>query len=72
MPIGEALQYADRCRNDGQLMEAEAACRQILRAQPNLPEAEHLLGAKLAPGGPSPISSTMLGAITAIVSACSA
>ncbi len=44
MPLGEALQYADRCRNDGRLMEAEAVCRQILQAQPNMPEAEHLLG----------------------------
>ena len=44
MPLGEALQYADRCRNEGRLMEAEAVCRQILQAQPNLPEAEHLLG----------------------------
>ena len=35
MPLGEALQYADRCRNEGRLMEAEAVCRQILQAQPN-------------------------------------
>jgi tetratricopeptide (TPR) repeat protein len=38
------LQYADRCRNEGRLMEAEAVCRQILQVQPNAPEAEHLLG----------------------------
>lgn len=44
MPLGEALAYADRCRNDGRLMEAEAVCRKILQAQPNSPEAEHLLG----------------------------
>ena len=44
MPLGEALQYADRCRNEGRPMEAEAVCRQILQAQPNTPEAEHLLG----------------------------
>ena len=44
MPLGEALAYADRCRSEGRLMEAEAVCRQILQAQPNLPEAEHLLG----------------------------
>ncbi|HZR90137.1 MAG TPA: tetratricopeptide repeat protein [Bradyrhizobium sp.] len=44
MPLGEALQYADRCRNEGRLMEAEAVCRQILQAQPSTPEAEHLLG----------------------------
>ena len=44
MPLAEALQYADHCRNEGRLMEAEAVCRQILQAQPNAPEAEHLLG----------------------------
>src|SRR5579871_2770913 len=44
MPLGEALQHADRCRNEGRLMEAEAVCRQILEAQPNFPEATHLLG----------------------------
>jgi tetratricopeptide (TPR) repeat protein len=44
MPLGEALAYADRCRNEGRIMEAEAVCRQILQVQPNLPEAEHLLG----------------------------
>jgi tetratricopeptide (TPR) repeat protein len=44
MPIGDALIYADRCRGEGRLMEAEAVCRQVLQAQPNSPEAEHLLG----------------------------
>ena len=44
MPLAEALVYADRCRGEGRLMEAEAVCRQILQAQPNLPEATHLLG----------------------------
>ncbi len=44
LPLGEALIYAERCRNEGQLMQAEAVCRQILQVQPNLPEAEHLLG----------------------------
>jgi Flp pilus assembly protein TadD len=44
MPLGEALAYADRCRTEGRAMEAEAVCRQILQAQPNLPEAHHLLG----------------------------
>jgi len=44
MPLGEALMYAERCRNEGKLMEAEAVCRQILQARPNVPEAEHLLG----------------------------
>jgi tetratricopeptide (TPR) repeat protein len=44
MPVGDALVYAERCRTDGRLMEAEAVCRQILTAQPNLAEAAHLLG----------------------------
>ena len=44
MPLGEALRYAEHCRSEGRLMEAEAICRQILTAQPNVPEAEHLLG----------------------------
>jgi tetratricopeptide (TPR) repeat protein len=44
MPIGEALVYAERCRGGGRLVEAEAVCREILKAQPNVPEAEHLLG----------------------------
>jgi len=44
MSIGEAMQYADRCCNNGRLVEAEAVCRQILQGQPNTPEAEHLLG----------------------------
>jgi tetratricopeptide (TPR) repeat protein len=44
MPLGEALLYAERCRNEGRLLEAEATCRRVLEAQPNIPEAEHLLG----------------------------
>ena len=44
MPIGEALTYAERCRHEGRLMEAEAVCRQVLEARPDLPEAAHLLG----------------------------
>ena len=44
MPLGEALMYAERCRGEGRLMEAESVCRRVLEAQPNLPEAEHLLG----------------------------
>src|ERR1051326_9632842 len=44
LPLGEALAYAERCRTEGRLMEAEAVCRQVLGAQPNLPEAAHLLG----------------------------
>ena len=44
MPLGEALAYAERCRSEGRLIEAEAICRQILQAQPNVAEAEHLLG----------------------------
>jgi tetratricopeptide (TPR) repeat protein len=44
MPLGEALAYAERCRGQGRLMEAEAVCRRVLEAQPDVPEAEHLLG----------------------------
>ena len=44
MPIGEALVYVERCRSEGRLLEAEAVCRQVLEARPNVPEAEHLLG----------------------------
>jgi tetratricopeptide (TPR) repeat protein len=44
MPIGEALVYAERCRGEGRLVDAEAVCREILKVQPNVPEAEHLLG----------------------------
>jgi tetratricopeptide (TPR) repeat protein len=44
MPLGEALVYAERCRTEGRLMEAESICRRMLDVQPNLPEAEHLLG----------------------------
>src|SRR5262249_16655665 len=44
MALGDALMCADRCRNEGRLMEAEAVCRQILAAKPDTPEAEHLLG----------------------------
>jgi tetratricopeptide (TPR) repeat protein len=51
MPLGEALAYADRCRGEGRLMEAEALCRQVLEAQPNLPEAAHLLGVIAHQGG---------------------
>ncbi len=44
LPLGEALMYAERCRSEGRLMEAESLCRRVLEAQPNVPEAEHLLG----------------------------
>ncbi|MGO8738755.1 tetratricopeptide repeat protein [Rhodoblastus sp.] len=44
MPIGEALVYAERCRAEGRLVEAEAVCGQVLQAQPNLAEAHHLAG----------------------------
>src|SRR5450756_1183708 len=44
MPVGEALMLADRYRGEGRLLEAEALCRQVLEAQPGLPEAAHLLG----------------------------
>ncbi len=44
MPLGEALMLADRYRGEGRLIEAEGLCRRVLEAQPDVPEAEHLLG----------------------------
>jgi len=44
MPLGEALMLADRYRGEGRLLEAEGLCRQVLAAQPDVAEAEHLLG----------------------------
>jgi tetratricopeptide (TPR) repeat protein len=44
LPLGDALSFIERCRSEGRLPEAEAMCRQILDAQPDLPEAWHLLG----------------------------
>ncbi len=44
MPLREALVQAERCRMENRLMEAEAICRSLLDAKPDLPEAEHLLG----------------------------
>jgi tetratricopeptide (TPR) repeat protein len=44
MSFGEALALAERHRMEGRLAEAETLCRRILEAQPDLPEAEHLLG----------------------------
>jgi tetratricopeptide (TPR) repeat protein len=44
LSLGEALALADRCRSEGRLGEAETLCRQVLEAQPDLAEAEHLLG----------------------------
>jgi tetratricopeptide (TPR) repeat protein len=44
LPPGEALAQADRLRNDGRLLEAEALCRQILEVAPTTAAAEHLLG----------------------------
>jgi tetratricopeptide (TPR) repeat protein len=44
MPLAEALALADRHHSQGRLAEAEALCRQIVEANPNLHEALHLLG----------------------------
>ena len=44
MPLGEALMLADRYRGEGRLIEAEGLCRRVLETQPDVPEAEHLLG----------------------------
>ncbi len=42
--LGALLARADHCRNRGELLEAEAACRQALAISPDLAEAEHQLG----------------------------
>jgi tetratricopeptide (TPR) repeat protein len=44
LPTADALALAEQHRAAGRLMEAEAVCRQILEAQPNEPNAVHLLG----------------------------
>jgi tetratricopeptide (TPR) repeat protein len=44
MSLSEALALAGRCQSEGRLPEAEELCRRILEAQPNSPEATHLLG----------------------------
>jgi tetratricopeptide (TPR) repeat protein len=44
MFLDEALTLAERHRREGRLTEAETLCRRALEAQPNLPEAEHLMG----------------------------
>jgi tetratricopeptide (TPR) repeat protein len=51
LSLSEALALADRYRSEGRLLEADALCRRILKAQPNLPEAEHLLGLIAHQGG---------------------
>jgi tetratricopeptide (TPR) repeat protein len=42
--VKELLRLADRIRTEARLAEAEALCRQALEAEPNLAEAENLLG----------------------------
>jgi hypothetical protein len=37
MPLGEALMYAERCRGEGRLMEAETVCRRVLEGRKRLP-----------------------------------
>jgi tetratricopeptide (TPR) repeat protein len=44
MPLGDALKRAAQLCEEGRLVEAEAVCRRTLEAQPNAPDAEHLLG----------------------------
>ncbi len=44
IPSADALALAERLRAAGQLTEVEALCRQVLAAQPDEPEAFHLLG----------------------------
>jgi tetratricopeptide (TPR) repeat protein len=44
MPLHEALAYAERCRGEGRLAEADAVCRRVLDTQPNTAQAVHMLG----------------------------
>src|ERR1700722_322633 len=44
MSINDALVHVERCRAENRLIEAEAVCRRVLEAQPDLAIAEHLLG----------------------------
>jgi tetratricopeptide (TPR) repeat protein len=44
VPLSEALRYAECCRIQGRLVEAEAVCRRVLETEPNAAFAEHLLG----------------------------
>jgi tetratricopeptide (TPR) repeat protein len=51
MPLADALALAERHRSQGRLAEAEALCRQIVEASPNLHEALHLSGLIAHQGG---------------------
>src|SRR5262249_51187520 len=42
--VGEMLRRAERSFGAGRLEEASVLCRQILERQPDVPEAQHLLG----------------------------
>lgn len=42
--IGETLKHAEQCLARGEITEAEAVCRRLLRAHPKLGAAEHFLG----------------------------
>ena len=44
MPLHEALAYAERCRGEGRLAEADTVCHRVLEARPNTAEAVHMLG----------------------------
>src|SRR5208337_194248 len=44
LSLADALALAEQHRMAGRLIDAEAACRRILEAAPNEPNATHLLG----------------------------
>jgi tetratricopeptide (TPR) repeat protein len=44
MPISDLLALAEQQRGAGRLADAEATCRRILQAQPDEPNAVHILG----------------------------
>ncbi len=44
IPLGEALEQAERLRAENRLVEAEALCHSVLQAEADQPQAEHLLG----------------------------
>jgi Flp pilus assembly protein TadD len=56
MTVDEAMQFAVRCHQAGQPVEAEQLCRRILAAQPDHPDALNLLGVLAAQAGCSDLA----------------